>query len=299
MGTLSVIIPVYKVEGTLDRCMASVTGQTFGDLEIILVDDGSPDGCPALCDAWAEKDNRIRVIHKENGGLSSARNAGLDIATGEWVTFVDSDDWLEPETYATVFGKLACSSAAGVDMAEFPVEHGGQLIRDPMEPGCYAVEGCAGRYWLDHQQWLHCAVWNKVFRRSLFESLRFPEGENHEDIYLLPQLMLEMNRVLTVKEGLYHYMPNYEGICRTPSVESLQLAMNNHLRAARLLKVTLSDAWYMTLLNMQITMWRCGGRQLLLSSRYLNPLAVGGWRNAVKALLQNVVGVKMLCRLWA
>ncbi len=266
MGTLSVIIPVYKVENTLDRCVLSVTGQTFESLEIILVDDGSPDSCPVLCDGWAHRDSRIKVIHKKNGGLSSARNAGLEIATGEWVTFVDSDDWLEPETYA---------------------------------PGCYAVEGCAGRYWLDHQQWLHCAVWNKVFRRSLFESLRFPEGENHEDIYLLPQLMLKMDRVLTVKEGLYHYVPNAEGICRTPSKESMMLAINNHLRAAGLLNVTLSDAWYMTLLNMQITMWRCGGRQLLLSSRYLNPLAVGGWRNAVKALLQNVVGVKMLCRLWA
>jgi hypothetical protein len=111
--------------------------------------------------------------------------------------------------------------------------------------------------------------------------------------------MLKMRAALTMKEGLYHYMPNAEGICQTPSAESLQLAMNNHLRAARLLNVPLSDAWYMTLLNMQITLWRCGGRQLLLSSRYLNPLAVGGWRNAVKALLQNVVGVKMLCRLWA
>ena len=299
MGTLSVIIPVYKVEGTLDRCMASVTGQTFGDLEIILVDDGSPDGCPALCDAWAEKDNRIKVIHKKNGGLSSARNAGLNIATGEWVTFVDSDDWLEPDTYAAVFEKLACSNAAEVDMVEFPVEYDGQSIKDPMEPGCYPVKGRAGRYWLEHRQWLHCAVWNKVFRSTLFDGLRFPEGENHEDIYLLPQLMLKMRAVLTQKDGLYHYMPNYDGICRTPSAESLQLAINNHLRAARLLNVTLSDAWYMTLLNMQISMWRCGGRQVILSSRCLNPLAVGGWRNTVKALLQNVVGVKMLCRLWA
>jgi hypothetical protein len=161
------------------------------------------------------------------------------------------------------------------------------------------VKGRAGRYWLEHRQWLHCAVWNKVFRSTLFDGLRFPEGENHEDIYLLPQVMLKMRAVLTLKDGLYHYMPNSGGICRTPSVESLQLAMNNHLRAARLLKITLSDAWYMTLLNMQISMWRCGGRQVILSSRCLNPLAVGGWRNAVKALLQNVVGVKMLCRLWA
>ncbi|MBR6819671.1 MAG: glycosyltransferase [Bacteroidaceae bacterium] len=290
---------MYKVENTLDRCVESVASQAFDRTEIILVDDGSPDSCPALCDQWAERDPRIKVIHKKNGGLSSARNAGLNIATGEWVTFVDSDDWLEPDTYAAVFEKLACSNAAEVDMVEFPVEYDGQSIKDPMEPGCYPVKGRAGRYWLEHRQWLHCAVWNKVFRSTLFDGLRFPEGENHEDIYLLPQLMLKMRAVLTLKDGLYHYMPNSGGICRTPSVESLQLAMNNHLRTARLLKITLSDAWYMTLLNMQISMWRCGGRQVILSSRCLNPLAVGGWRNAVKALLQNVVGVKMLCRLWA
>lgn len=290
---------MYKVENTLDRCVKSVEGQAFDRMEIILVDDGSPDSCPALCDKWAERDSRIKVIHKKNGGLSSARNAGLNIATGEWVTFVDSDDWLEPDTYAAVFEKLACSNAAEVDMVEFPVEYDGQSIKDPMEPGCYHVNGRVGYYWLEHRQWLHCAVWNKVFRRTLFDGLRFPEGENHEDIYLLPQLMLKMGAVLTLKDGLYHYMPNSEGICRTPSAESLQLAMNNHLRAARLLNVTLSDAWYMTLLNMQISMWRCGGREMLLSSRHLNPLVVGGWRNAVKALLQNMVGVKMLCRLWA
>lgn len=290
---------MYKVENTLDRCVKSVESQAFDRMEIILVDDGSPDSCPALCDEWAKRDSRIRVIHKKNGGLSSARNAGLNIATGEWVTFVDSDDWLEPDTYAAVFEKLACSNAAEVDMVEFPVEYDGQSIKDPMEPGCYHVNGRVGYYWLEHHQWLHCAVWNKVFRRALFDGLRFPEGENHEDIYLLPQLMLKMGAVLTLKDGLYHYMPNSEGICRTPSAESLQLAMNNHLRAARLLNVTLSDAWYMTLLNMQISMWRCGGREMLLSSRHLNPLVVGGWRNAVKALLQNMVGVKMLCRLWA
>lgn len=299
MGKLSVIIPVYKVENTLDRCVESVTSQTFECLEIILVDDGSPDSCPALCDGWAKRDSRIKVIHKENGGLSSARNAGLNIATGDWVTFVDSDDWLEPETYTAVFDKLDCSNVAEVDMVEVPVEHGGQLMKDPMEPGCYPMEGRAGRYWLEHRQWLRCAVWNKVFRRTLFEDLRFPEGENYEDIYLLPQLMLKMRTVLTLKDGLYHYMPNAEGICQTSSAESLQLAINNHLRAARLLNVSLSDAWYMTLLNMQISMWRCGGRAVILSSRLLNPLAVGGWKNSVKALLQNIVGVKMLCRLWA
>ena len=97
MPKISVIIPVYKVERYLDACVASVAGQTYADLEIILVDDGSPDNCPALCDAWAKKDARIKVIHRPNGGLSAARNSGLDIAAGEFIAFVDSDDRLEPD----------------------------------------------------------------------------------------------------------------------------------------------------------------------------------------------------------
>ena len=97
MGELiSVIIPIYNVEAYLDECIASVIAQTYSNLEIILVDDGSPDNCPQMCDEWAAKDSRIRVIHKENGGLSDARNAGIDIATGEYIAFVDSDDWIEP-----------------------------------------------------------------------------------------------------------------------------------------------------------------------------------------------------------
>ena len=94
MALISVIIPVYKVEEYLENCIQSVIKQTVSDLEIILVDDGSPDQCPEICDLWADKDSRIKVIHKENGGLSDARNAGLDIAQGEYLSFVDSDDWI-------------------------------------------------------------------------------------------------------------------------------------------------------------------------------------------------------------
>ena len=99
---ISVIVPVYKVEKYLDKCVESIVNQTYKNLEIILVDDGSPDNCPAMCDAWAEKDSRIRVIHKANGGVSSARNVGLDVATGEYIGFVDSDDWIESNMYETL-----------------------------------------------------------------------------------------------------------------------------------------------------------------------------------------------------
>ena len=103
---ISVIVPVYKVEKFLDRCVESIVGQTYENLEIILVDDGSPDNCPSMCDKWAEKDSRIKVIHKENGGVSSARNAALDAATGDFIGFVDSDDWIEPDMYESLMMRI-------------------------------------------------------------------------------------------------------------------------------------------------------------------------------------------------
>ena len=111
MDLISVIVPVYKVEQYLDKCVRSIVDQTYRNLEIILVDDGSPDACPAMCDSWVERDCRIQVIHKENGGLSSARNAGLDICRGEYVTFVDSDDWIELEYYRCVMDKMRSHNA--------------------------------------------------------------------------------------------------------------------------------------------------------------------------------------------
>ena len=115
----TVIIPVYKVEEYLERCVDSVLSQTYGDFEVILVDDGSPDNCPAMCDAWAEKNSRIRVIHKENGGLSDARNVGMAAATGKYIAFVDSDDWIAPEMFERLVKALQID---GSDIAACTVE---------------------------------------------------------------------------------------------------------------------------------------------------------------------------------
>lgn len=299
MGTLSVIIPVYHVENTLNRCLESVTRQTYHDLDIILVDDGSPDACPLMCDEWARKDARVRVIHKRNGGLSSARNAGLDAAHGEWVTFVDSDDYIDETTYEAVFRFLGeASDSNQIDMVEFPVEYGGKRMKDPVPTGVFKLNGDVSRYWIEHRQWERCAVWCKVFRRTLFDGLRFPEGENHEDIYMLPSLMLRIRSVATIPYGCYHYMPNPDGICRTPSVDSMTLAINNHLRAARMLGVEPDEAWYMALVNMHITLWQSGGSAILLPSRKINPLRLVGWRVMVKAVIIDILGLRNLLRLW-
>ena len=122
-STISIIVPVYKVEPYLRKCVDSILAQTYKNLEIILVDDGSPDNCPALCAQYAKEDPRVRVIHKENGGVSTARNAGLDAATGEYVTFVDSDDWIDPDMYVSMMTRIreyGCDAVLCDCLKEYP-----------------------------------------------------------------------------------------------------------------------------------------------------------------------------------
>ena len=134
MDLISVIVPVYKVEKYLDKCVQSIVNQTCKNLEIILVDDGSPDNCGAMCEAWAEKDSRIKVIHKENGGLSDARNAGLAVATGDWVAFVDSDDWVAEEMFARLLN-AAKNHQADISACNVQFVEEGQLPDAPYVSG--------------------------------------------------------------------------------------------------------------------------------------------------------------------
>ena len=133
MPKISVIVPVYKVEKYLDRCVKSIIGQTYPDFELILVDDGSPDKCPQMCDEWAKKDKRIRVLHKENGGLSSARNAGLRVARGEYVHFIDSDDWIELDLYENILNLFKIYTSAQIVQFGSIEVHKQVKIRQPEE----------------------------------------------------------------------------------------------------------------------------------------------------------------------
>ena len=163
---LSVIVPIYKVEDTLDRCIESIVAQRCSGMEIILVDDGSPDRCPAMCDEWALRDRRIRVIHKENGGLSDARNAGIDAAQGEFLTFVDSDDYLSPHTYQPLIGFLEAHE--GVDFVEFPVQEHEGSGKQHLLTFEETVYTDIRHYWHQTEGWRHTYAWNKIYRRQLF-----------------------------------------------------------------------------------------------------------------------------------
>ena len=171
---ISVIVPVYKTEGLLDRCVESIVGQTYKNLEIILVDDGSPDNCPAMCDEWAEKDSRIRVIHKENGGVSSARKAALDIATGDYIGFVDSDDWIEPEMYSSLIQKISESGKNIALCSYYAVEISGERyecrcvvdkeVLDKDDYFRFIVLGGDGGY-----------IWNRLYDADILKEVRFDE----------------------------------------------------------------------------------------------------------------------------
>lgn len=168
---ISVIVPVYKVEPYLDKCISSIVNQTYKNLEIILVDDGSPDNCPAMCDAWAEKDSRIRVLHQRNQGGGAARNAGLDLASGSLIAFVDSDDYIVPDMYAHLYTLLEQS----VDIAECSYV---EVVGDDAVFACgyethsYTVQEAMEEHIRDRV--FRQLIWNKLYRRHVMDGIRFP-----------------------------------------------------------------------------------------------------------------------------
>lgn len=217
MLLLSVIIPVYKVESYLDQCVESILAQTYTNLEVILVDDGSPDRCGAMCDIWAAKDSRIRVIHKENGGVCSARNAGLDAARGEFVAFVDSDDWLDPGMYDAMMAQIrehGCDIVLCDCLKEFP--EGAQLFTHPIRPGLYDREELKIEYFphllmMENVEYpATISNWLLVFRRDLAENVRYLTGVRYsEDLLFGAQLMYRAKSFCYLKgQAFYHYRMN-------------------------------------------------------------------------------------------
>ncbi|RSX55316.1 glycosyltransferase family 2 protein [Bifidobacterium samirii] len=207
---ISVIVPVYKVEQYLDECVTSIVNQTYRNLDIILVDDGSPDDCPAMCDAWARKDARIQVVHKANGGLSSARNAGLDVARGSRIAFVDSDDWVDDTMLATMNAWMDARPHADVVMCGTikRFEDGRTDHIDAQVPERTFTSDEALHDFLYHRNRMASAVWNKLFDARLFDQeggIRFPEGLNSEDYYLLAHIYRVMRGLYFNPQGLYQY----------------------------------------------------------------------------------------------
>lgn len=230
---VSVIVPIYKVEAYLKRAVDSICRQTYSNLEIILVDDGSPDGCGAICDAYAKKDDRIKVIHKENGGLSDARNAGLDIATGEYIAFVDSDDYIAEDFVETLLLQLQ-KNDADVAMCSYAVtaseepdasvfagtgtasSSGEEHIRDGSVEICDRHALLSNLYDANHRDATYFIVsWNKIYKASLWEGVRFPKGKIHEDEATTYRIYDRAVKGVYVHRPLYGYFSAPESITRS------------------------------------------------------------------------------------
>lgn len=199
---ISIIVPVYNAEKYLDNCINSLLSQTYTDLEIILVDDGSPDRSGEICDAYAERDSRIRVIHQQNGGQSSARNTGLALASGEYVGFVDADDTVEPDMYAVLYEAIQ-----GRDLSICGARRvrEGQVLRKTEKTVNFVALDFDGLYKEVYGR-MNNGVWNKLFRRELAQACRFTEGLFHNEdlIFLLNYLPLAQNGSITTKVA-YNY----------------------------------------------------------------------------------------------
>ena len=203
---ISVIVPVYKVEAYLDRCVQSIVGQTYRDLEIILVDDGSPDRCGAMCDAWAEKDCRIKVVHKENGGLSDARNAGMAVATGEYTGFIDSDDYIAPDMYRLLLERM---TADGSDIAACGVEmvyEDGTPSRIMTPEGTHILGNRQAMESIVMERYLLQPVWYKLYHTDLIRGIPFAVGKCHEDVFWSWQVIARANRVSIFDTPCYYYL---------------------------------------------------------------------------------------------
>lgn len=205
---VSVIVPVYKVEQYLDKCVQSILDQTFRDFELLLVDDGSPDKCGEMCETWAKKDSRIRVIHKPNGGLSDARNAGIGQASGDYLLFVDSDDWIEKDMLATLYGlireadaDMACCNFRSVN------EDGSQHWDDAViTPGVWTEEDFWKQFFSSNAQTYCNVAWNKLYKKELFDTVRYPVGRINEDVYILYDLVSQCKKIAATDQIGYYYL---------------------------------------------------------------------------------------------
>lgn len=294
---LSIIIPVYRTEGTLDRCVETVLRQDDPAMEVILVDDGSPDRCPALCDEWAAKDDRIRVIHKENGGLSDARNAGIAIATGDYVTFVDSDDYLADDTYRPLMERLR--QEPEIDILEYPVfVHYGSPRQHLLDFKSEATYHDMEAYWLDGQAYQHTYACNKIFRKSLFDEVCFPKGRVFEDAQTLPLLLQKTHTVQTCSQGLYYYCSNNQGITQTADSKALAMLLEPHVEMLSRIKRKdkTFETYYLHVLNIQMDVCELTGEPPILPSLSVKPKNFDGV-SKLKAIAMNVLGIKILCHI--
>lgn len=225
MPKISVIVPVYKVEPYLRKCIDSILGQTFRDFELILVDDGSPDQCGEICDEYAEKYDNVVVIHQTNGGLSAARNSGIDWAfansDSQWIAFVDSDDWLHRDYLLTLFEEAKKNDADLVVCDFVRVNDREENIEKDHQFNELVTSDKDALFRYLYTNWRIRPAWNKLYRKTLFEALRFQVGKIHEDDYFIHHVLLASEITAIMDACRYFYRIRENSIMATPSPKSL------------------------------------------------------------------------------
>lgn len=209
---ISIIVPVYNVQDYLERCINSIWEQTYKNLEIILVDDGSTDNSGQMCDAYAKKDARIKVVHKENGGLSDARNAGLRVATGQYIGYVDSDDWIEPQMYEKMY-KACKDYNADLAVCRYHCEYeGSEKESGTDQESVFDREMLLNIYICGHNDYvIYNSVWSKLFSAGLVKDMIFPKGRNSEDIMYTTRAFCRAKKAVYIDSFFYHYVVDRAG----------------------------------------------------------------------------------------
>ena len=226
MAKITVIVPVYKVEPYIEQCVDSILAQSFQDFDLVLVDDGSPDSCPQICDAYAEKDTRITVVHKQNGGLSDARNAGIDWAmehsNSEWLAFVDSDDYLHPD-YLRILYDTAQKESADLVVCDFmKVNDAGEKLKSSNEiKKSFVMEDKQQIFEYLYSNWRIRPAWNKLYHKDIFKSLRFCVGKIHEDEFAIPHVLWNCRKIAVVSKVCYYYRIRKNSIMATRTSQSV------------------------------------------------------------------------------
>lgn len=210
---ISVIIPIYNVEKYLTRCVDSIINQTYRNIEIILVDDESPDKCPEICDRYLNKDNRIKVIHKKNGGLSDARNKGMDIAKGDYIAFVDSDDYIALDMYENLISLIEKYNAdiSSCSVYKFYEDEDINLnCNQEYNVKVYSNEQALKS--LIEEKEIKQTVWNKIYKKSVIKDIKFEVGKIHEDEYWTYQIIGNANKIVHINKPMYYYLQRKDSI---------------------------------------------------------------------------------------
>lgn len=257
---ISVIVPVYNIEQYIDECVTSIVNQSYSNLQIILVDDGSPDNCPQICDKWASKDSRIRVIHKQNGGLSDARNAGLEIASGELIAFVDGDDYIHTNMlrmlYENMIENKSDISACGVQM--FWCD-GKTAMLTPKFNGVLNTEQALSA--IINEYPIKQPVWYKLYKADLVKGLLFPVGKQHEDVFWSYLAISKAGKVSVFDTPMYFYRQRDDSIMGAQfslkSLDSLEakLLRNDYIKLnfPSLFQESNTNLWFSCIYALQMS----------------------------------------------